>query len=101
MKKWVTILVIVMVVSLSIYLGKRLYSNHLINNVASSVNDALVATQTPSFTIDLFEDNTEHSTIKTTVQDDLEKLDPATIEQLMSQYTASAYNDFNDFYQGN
>ena len=95
------IIIAVILVPLTIYLGILLYVANRLNNVPKPIEQALLDIKTPSYTVDLFDDDTELPQIGTSVQDDLDNLDPDLVNGLMAQYSASGYDNFLDFYQGN
>lgn len=100
MKKGLIVIAVILV-PLIIYVGILLYVANKLNNVPKPLTQAVADIQAPSFTIDLFDDNEPLAKVKTTVQDDLENLDPAVINELMAGYSASGYDNFIDYYQGN
>ena len=101
MKQAALILVFIIMIALSTYVGISIYRNYVISTIPTSFQDALQIINNPDFTLDPFNSNAETPSIKTSVQDDLENIDPAIIDSLMNQYTASSYDNFIDFYQGN
>ncbi|MFC4232124.1 hypothetical protein ACFOW1_09495 [Parasediminibacterium paludis] len=91
MKKALIIIAIVLI-PIAIYIGIILYVSYQLNNVPKPLNQAIKDIKSPSFTIDLFNDNTILPTIKTKAQADEE----ATVISPSDVYN-SGYTDPFDF----